>query len=413
MIKKKAILLIEPDFPIPHKSKNHKNFLPIGLLKIATYLKEKGNSIKLYRGIPNTIEEFTVIKKFSPREVWITSLFTYWAKYVRDAVQYYKSAFPKSKVIVGGIYASIFTINEVKDYTGCDEVFQGVIPEAEKCSPAYDLIENSNPNLIDYQIIHASRGCYRKCSFCGTWKIEPDFLPEKSIMNKIKYKKIVFYDNNFFMNPYIENILEELIELKNDKKLIWCESQSGFDGRILLEKPYLAKMIKKAGFRYPRIAWDWNYVEHPDIKKQIDILVDAGYHSKEIYIFILYNWDIPFEEIEMKRIKCWNWKVQISDCRYRPLYQLFDNYDSRKINQTSKYYYIHKNWTDSLIKKFRKYVRMQNICVRHGFPFYSRSFENKKFGKDIIQEVKKLIPINEKINYLENISVDYWFPDNS
>lgn len=38
---KKSILLVEPDFPYPKKSKNkansvHKNFIPIGLLKIGS-----------------------------------------------------------------------------------------------------------------------------------------------------------------------------------------------------------------------------------------------------------------------------------------------------------------------------------------------------------------------------------------
>ena len=37
----KCVLLVEPNFPIPGKSRNHSNFLPIGLLKIASYLREK------------------------------------------------------------------------------------------------------------------------------------------------------------------------------------------------------------------------------------------------------------------------------------------------------------------------------------------------------------------------------------
>jgi len=49
----------------------------------------------------------------------------------------------------------------------------------------------------------------------------------------------------------------KLIQLKDQKKIKWCESQSGFDGRILLNKPYLEKLLKNTGFRYPRIAWDW------------------------------------------------------------------------------------------------------------------------------------------------------------
>ncbi|MDK2900711.1 2-hydroxyethylphosphonate methyltransferase [Koleobacter methoxysyntrophicus] len=410
------ILLIEPDFPIPPKSKNHKNFLPIGLLKIASYLRDHGYQVKLIRGIPKNSENIKELIEFNPSEIWVTSLFTYWAKYVRDAVKYYKKTFPHAKVIVGGIYASLMP-EDCKEYTNCDEVYQGVIPEVEEYTktqlPAYDLIKNANSHPIDYQIIHTSRGCQRKCSFCGTWRIEPEFVPKKSIKNEIQYEKVVIYDNNLLMNPYIEDILKELIEIKKARKIEWIESQSGFDGRILLEKPYLAKMIKDAGFRYPRIAWDWKYEEYNTIKKQIDILINAGYKTKEIFIFMLYNWDIPFEEMEKKRIKCWEWKVQIADCRYRPLNQTCDNYNSRITSQTSKDYYIHEKtgWTDALIKQFRKNVRKQNICVRHGFPFYSKSFEHKQFGKEIMRKVRSLETISKKIRYMESINADCWIPD--
>jgi len=409
----KKILLIEPNFPIPAKSKNHKNFLPIGLLKIASYLQNKKIETKLIRGIPKNLLELSEIKEYLPNEIWVTSLFTYWAKYVKDAVQCYKNIFPQSKIIVGGIYASLFSKEEVKEYTGCDEVYQGVITEAEKYPPAYDLIKNSNPHPINYQIIHASRGCKRQCEFCGTWKIEPEFIPKKTIKDEIKSKRLVFYDNNLFMNPYIEKILQELIVLKKEKKIQWCESQSGFDGRILLKKPYLAEKIKKAGFRYPRIAWDWQYKDYNDIEKQINILKEAGYPSKEIYIFMIYNWNISFEEMEMKRIKCWEWKVQIADCRYRPLNQLYDNYNGRKIGQTSKDYYIHEQvgWIDALVKQFRKNVRRQNICIRHGFPFYSKDFEQKRIKKETMRNLKNIDKKKDKIDFLKNNNIPYWFPE--
>ncbi|MCD6171764.1 MAG: cobalamin-dependent protein, partial [Thermoplasmata archaeon] len=411
------ILLVEPNFPIPPKSKNHKNFLPIGLLKIATYLRDQGHRIKLLRGVPKKLDELAEIKNFNPHEIWVTSLFTYWANYVRDAVQFYKKMFPKAIVRVGGIYASLFPENDVKRYTGCDKVHKGVIPEVENYAemhfPAYDLIKEKNPHPIDYQIIHTSRGCPRKCPFCGTWKIEPRFIPKKSIRTEIRYKKIVIYDNNFLMNPYIEDILNELIDLKKKRKIEWVESQSGFDGRVLIKKPYLAKMIKEAGFRFPRIAWDWEYKQYPLIKKQIDLLKSAGYSSKEIFVFMLYNWNISFEEMERKRIKCWEWKVQIADCRYRPLNQLFDNYNPRVIGQTKKNYYIHEKggWTDALIKQFRKNVREQNICVRHGFPFYSRDFERKAINGKLMKKVKALNNIEEKKKFLDKIGADYWFPN--
>ena len=295
------ILLVEPNFPIPKKSKNHKNFLPIGLLKIATFLQNNGDSVKLIRGIPKSIDEFIEILKFNPDEIWITSLFTYWAKYVRDSVQYYKVVFPTVKVTIGGIYASLFSIDEVKEYTGCDKVIQRIIPEAEMCLPAYEMIQNSNPHSIDYQILHASRGCKRKCNFCGTWKIEPKFEHKASIKKEIFMEKVVFYDNNFLMNDMIHNILDELIELKKSNKIKWCESQSGFDGRLLMNDTELAIKLKKAGFRNVRIAWDGTFKENRDIKIQLDILKNAGFNYKDIYVFMIYNWIIPFEEMEKKR----------------------------------------------------------------------------------------------------------------
>lgn len=396
----KKYLLVEPNFPSPKKSKNHKDFLPIGLLKIATYLRGKGNKVKLVRG-----EEKKKIdedhKHFYPDEIWVTSLFTYWAGFVRDSVKYYKDKYPKAKVVVGGIYASLFSKDEVKEYTGCDEVIQGVLPEAEECQPSYDLLNGKNSKKVDYQILHGSRGCKRHCEFCGTWKIEPKFEPKKSIKNEIFKRKIVFYDNNFLMNPYVENILDELIELKKSRKILWCESQSGFDGRLLAENPQLAFKLKKAGFRYLRIAWDWGYDQHKKIKFQIDVLKEGGYRPKDIFVFVLYNWDIPYKEMEKKRMKCWEWGVQMSDCRFRPLHQLYDNYNPRKKHQSSEDYYIHEKagWNDHLIKKFRRNIRRQNICIRLCLDIYSSEIERKKISKEIINKVREQESIEKKLEF--------------
>jgi hypothetical protein len=329
-------------------------------------------------------------------------------------VEHYDSLFPNAKIILGGIYASLMP-EDCKKIPGVDDVWQGVVPEAEECLPAYELVDG-NPKPIDYQIIQTSRGCNRKCNFCGTWKIEPTFTAKKSIMNEITKKKIVFYDNNIAMNPYFENILDELIKLKKERKIIWCESQSGFDGRELVKRPNLAKKIKLAGFINPRIAWDGEFSKAKEIKKQIDILLNGGYKRKEIFVFMLYNWNISFEEMERKRIKCYKWGVQIADCRFRPLDFTYDNFNSRIIGQNIDDYYIHEKagWTDSLVKQFRKNVRRQNICVRHGFPFYSKQFETMSLSKreiiEILDVISKLKTNSEKKKYLLSKNVEFWFP---
>ena len=136
----------------------------------------------------------------------------------------------------------------------------------------------------------------------------------------------------------------------------------------------IAKLIKEAGFRDVRISWDGPYSGYREIAKQINTLTEAGYRRADIFVFMIYNWEIDFKKMERKRKKCIEWGVQIADCRYRPLDQKNDNYNPRK-KQTNKDYYIHPKWTDELIKRFRKNVRQQNICVRMGFASYNAKKE--------------------------------------
>ena len=99
-IKQKKVLLVCPDFPIPKKRKIQHDFLPIGLLKIGTFLRDKNHcEIKLNFGNASI--------DFVPDYVLITSLFTYWADCVHRSVDYYKALYPNTIVIVGGIYATL------------------------------------------------------------------------------------------------------------------------------------------------------------------------------------------------------------------------------------------------------------------------------------------------------------------
>ena len=371
----KNVLLVEPCFPVPAKSRNHSNFLPLGLLKIAGYLREKKYNVCLQR-FPEKIV-------FNPDIIFVTSLFTYWSKYVREVVTYYKKEYPSVPVIVGGIYASLLP-EHCKKYTECDEVITGIIPEVETVKPAYDLVD------VDYQILHTTRGCIRKCGFCGVYIVEPEWMYKKSIKEEICKKKLVFYDNNLLANPYIEGILDELVQLKKEKKISYVESQSGFDGRLLINNPRYAVKMKEAGFKNPKIAWDHSINDAPQIKKQLDVLIHAGYKAKEISVFMIYNFDIDYNEMEDKRVKCFEWGVQITDCRFRPLNSVHDGYNPRKKRQTRNEYHIHEGWADYEVRMFRKNVRRHNICIRSNADFYSTLIERKSLPRAKIKELKNM-----------------------
>lgn len=373
------ILLVEPDFPILNKSKNHSNFLPIGLLKLATFYRTQKCNIQLMRGNKSV--------DFYPQKIFITSLFTYWSSYVKQSVVFYKNLYPNSRIIVGGIYATLMP-EHCKAYTGCDEVFIGQHDEAEKLYPAYDLVD------VKYQIIHGMRGCSRKCPFCGIWKIEDlSFKNSLQISREICKNKIIFYDNNILINPDIKNILSMLASTIYKGRPVKCECQSGFDGRILAKKPELAILLKKARFENIRLAWDFSFEQYSEVENWISILEDAGFRRKEMFIFMVYNWSFDYSELEAKRMKCFEWGIQIADCRFRPLDQTFDNYNSHVKNQTNNDYYIHSNWTDSLIRKFRADVRKHNICLRYNIDWdnYDRKSEKTNSKKRIMNTLQKFI----------------------
>lgn len=420
----KKVLLLEPNFPIPNKSRNHHNFLPIGLLKIASYLRSKSIEVKLLRyeevndnkkkydnTVQTTLDNNVVLENskdddFKPDLICVTSIFTYWSKYVKNTVEYCKNKYgDEIPVLVGGIYASLLP-DHCKNYTKCDAVILGQIDAAERLPPAYDLVD------VDYQIIHTTRGCIRQCGFCGTYIIEPNWVCKKTIKDEIlsnNKKKIIFYDNNLLANTFIDDILNELIELKKEKKISYVESQSGFDGRILTKKPYLAKMLKDAGFKNPKIAWDHSFKQYPSIKKQIDILIDGGFKAKELSVFMIYNYEenggLDYIEMEKKRVKCAEWGVQITDCRYRPLERTDDEYSPYKKHQTNKDYHINHNWSDNEIRKFRRNIRRHNICMRHEVDYHSSILERKKIPKEDASKFREM-------NYEEvkNHLPDAWSP---
>jgi hypothetical protein len=358
------LLLVEPPFPRPPKSHNHSCFLPIGLLKLASLHRRRGDSVRLIQGCARP-------RNFTPDRVLITSLFTYWADSVRRCVSFYKALFPHANTLVGGIYASLMPEHCLR-FTGCDQVFVGLHPEAEGCPPAYDLVRPP------HQVIHASRGCPRSCGFCGASLIHPRFSAKSSIAHELVLNRVLFYDDNFLSNPHVEGILEELAGARLRGKPVTCECQPGFDGRVLLDKPQLARMLKKARFVRPRIAWDGPFDDRRAIAEQLRILKLAGFRARDMSVFILYNWDIPFPEVERKRKACAKWRLQIADCRYRPLSQTQDHYipgAPERVRQTPADYYIHEPaWSDGQIRQFRKNVREQNISLRCGSP-YDRSKE--------------------------------------
>jgi len=350
------VLLVEPAFPLPEKSKNHAHFLPIGLLKIGTYHMQRGDQVRLVRGERRC--------GFTPDRILITSLFTYWSGAVHDAAAFYHSAYPKASIEIGGIYATLLP-GDCKRRSPFASVRRGLYRRgaAEAVLPDYSLL----PEPLDYQIVHTSRGCTRRCAFCGTWRIEPKFTCKTTILPELLKPRLVFYDNNLLANSHIDEILREIANycLPNGRR-VRCESQSGFDRRLLT--PERARLLKAARFENPRIAWDGAYSSWPDVRRAVRILKSVGYGRKDIHVFMLYNHALAYQEMLKKLDACRRWMVRVVDCRYRPLTATEDNYEPGPKSQPPGAYHIAPGWTDAQVRGFRRAVRHQNIAVLLGLP---------------------------------------------
>lgn len=382
---KKNILLVQPEWPIPSRKKHsiHHKYFPIGLLKMSTLFKSQGHNVEFVIGVQNTLN-------MVPDEIYITSLFTYWARFVMETAKGYRKIYPRARIIIGGPFVTLMNffdpayLDLMKTFSGIDEFFIGLYNEAEDCLPDLSLIPYTNLSAI-----HGSRGCIRRCSPCGVPLIEKNFTYKSHIEKEIITNSVVVYDNNFFANPHAESLLEQMAGARVNGRVIQYEAQSGLDARLLVKKPHLAKMLKAARFHRPRIAWDNALEEYAIVEEAIRLLQEAGYANKVIMVFVIYNFEQPFDVMEIKRKTLAKLGIQISDCRYRPLDSLEDKYNPRK-PQSPDDYYIHTTagWTDDLVKEYRRRIRGQNIMVR--FLTQNRPFDDKFydiFSKNNVPDV--------------------------
>jgi len=350
------ILLVEPDFPIADKSLNHSHFLPIGLLKIGSYHRCLGDRVHLIRGLKES--------PFKPDRVLVTSLFTYWSREVHEAAAFYRNLYPAADIEIGGIYASLMP-EDCLSRSPFARVQVGLYRGG--CAETVPIDYKILPENLDYQIIHASRGCKRHCSFCGTWRIEPKFTFKETVLKEIEKPRLVFYDNNLLANPHIGKILSEIstFRLRNGRPVFW-ECQSGLDLRLLtLER---AMLLKKSRMKKPRVAWDGPYSDWPIVRQAINLLKAVGYGRKDIFVFMIFNYVLSNKEMMKKVDACRRWRVRIIDCRYRPLEAIEDNYRPGRGSQPQGSYYIHKGWTDSAVRGFRRKIRQQNIAILLDLP---------------------------------------------
>lgn len=290
----KSVLLVEPGY------KNR--YPPLGLLKISTYHKKRGDKVVFVKGMDKNFRD----EKWS--YIYITTLFTFhWKKVIETILYYSKSVSNPSRLKIGGIMASLMQ-GEIESEVGIKPHF-GIWKAVDHLKPDYDLLKQSGhmPDW-DASIGFMTRGCPNKCDFCAVNKLEAncdvdEYVSLKHIVDKNK-KDLLLLDNNVLASKKFPEIIDEIkkygfgkdAKFKGRKRYV--DFNQGLDARLLTEDKM--QLLSQIAIRPLRIAFDDIKYKNLYIKK---VLLAKKYSIQHLSNFILFNYnDNPADFYERLRI---------------------------------------------------------------------------------------------------------------
>ena len=331
----KNILLIEPGY----KNK----YPPLGLMKLASYHGPYGkrDHVRFIKG-----EDKSVLRLAWDR-IYVTTLFSFEFARIAQSIDFALQIANghADKVFVGGIAASLMPdrfaqesrwrgIRFIKGLLSAppavalqlDEFSEELYSEDQHGTPIEDLIPDYEIlNQIDYRypvsdayFAYASRGCIRKCSFCGVPKLEGAQRDTESITELVRgiqerhgeKKDLILMDNNVVASPRFHDIVAEIRDLgfARDAKFTTgrvpiqrrVDFNQGVDARILCKDPSYLRELSTICLKPLRIAFDHLGLKIP-YEKAIRYAHEFGLTSMSNYM--LYNFhDTPADLFERMRL---------------------------------------------------------------------------------------------------------------
>ena len=324
------VLLVEPAY--------YTKYPALGLLKLASYHKLNGDSVELVRGCQPVSQ--------TPDKVYVTSLFTYAWESVHVAIAYYKKLFPKAKVELGGIYATLMP--EHAALSGADEIHPGLCDDAEDLLPDYSLVPEWRQSII-----FSHRGCINHCPYCAVPILEPSkgAIQVKPIRHLVSpnHKKVILWDNNLLGAVNWRDLISELKSIG-----LTVDFNQGLDARRINDE--VAQTF--IGLRIDPIRMSYDVpAEKKALGKAIPALKNTGFKLRDMVVYVLYNFQDSPQDFLNKLCDLAEWGVVAYPMRFEPL-------DSLKKNQ-----HVDIKWTSKQLEMVAQARRV--IGYGGAFPPYN------------------------------------------
>jgi len=346
----RQILLVEPAY--------RNKYPPLGLMKISTYHKLRGDRVVFIKGCNSQIRDQGWDR------IYIATLFTFfWNETIRTIKFYIKGTKSPENVYIGGVMATLLADDIRKEVPVT--VIIGLIDKpgildagspfvVDHLIPDYRIIDLADYSygLNNAYLGYATRGCPNTCPFCAVRKIEPKFvnyLPLKKQVQGIEavygpQKDLILLDNNVLASECFEKIIQDIIDLgferdaKFEGKQRRIDFNQGIDARRLTRSKM--ELLANTAIKPLRMALD--HISMKDIYiERVKLARDFGLLNHATYV--LYNYtDTPKDFYE---------RLHLSVILNEELGTKISSFPMKYIPLTAKdRSYIGKHWSKKLIR---------------------------------------------------------------
>ena len=403
----KRILLLEPGY----KNK----YPPLGLMKLSAYHRARGDRVRFAKhGIDDTGDSGPLFPEWD--RVYVTTLFSFEWNRAAHAIDHAITLTGNrpERVFVGGIAASLMpdafaaesrwsgvrfvrgildqapaaslglTLGHNGDF-GAEDLAGGPIDEMV---PDYGLLEDTTYQypVNDAYFGYASRGCVRKCSFCGVPKLEGaqrDMPPLTTLLRGVEAaygakKDLILMDNNITASGRYREVIAEIRDLgflpgaklkRNGGRGVArrVDFNQGVDARILAKTPMFLREMASICISPLRIAFD-----HVGMRKVYETAVrsaaDAGLSKMSNYM--LYNFmDSPADLYARMRLN-----IDLNEALGIRIWSFPMRYQPLELKDRS---HVGKRWNRYFLRSFQ--VMLQ---ATHGVVSGDPSFFDHAYGAD-------------------------------
>jgi hypothetical protein len=372
------ILLVEPGY--------ENKFPPLGLMKIATYHRNKGDVVEFYKG------EAPYNKITLANRIYITTLFTFDYKLMVNCISHYTKYFNRDSIFIGGVAATLLA-SSFKRETGIKNIIKGQLLSSRVLGYEDDVNIDELP--LDYDIlddiyyrypagdnyfVHTTRGCPRGCKFCAVRILEPQFRTTNNILNQVKRvdqiygqkRNLFVMDNNILCSSKLAEIIRDIRSLgftgkadysypnKFEQMMGKIKRRKDFGieySRQVLETIELLEIFSNRLKRYPKIYSELIEVlgvlkKADNIDKELENnslfltgLIEKYTQKTKIVRYVDFNQGIDARKIKQRTISL------LATIPLRPFRLAYDSIESAKSFKRSM-----KLAIDNNIKKFSNYM---------------------------------------------------------